>query len=70
MTQLDDGRLLVVEYKGALLTDEPETREKRAIGELWERESGGEGLFLMAEKMIDGKDVRRQLMDKIAARQG
>ena len=65
VAQLDDGRFLVVEYKGALLTDEPETREKRAIGALWERESGSEGLFLMAEKVVDGKDVRRQLIEKI-----
>ena len=55
VARLDDGRLLVVEYKGALLAGEPETREKRTIGALWERQSGGEGLFLMAEKMIDGK---------------
>ena len=65
VAQLDDGRLLVVEYKGALLTNEDETREKRVIGTLWERESGGEGLFLMAEKLVDGKDVRSQLMEKI-----
>lgn len=70
MARLDDGRLLVVEYKGALLADEPDTREKRAIGALWERESGGEGLFLMVEKSIDGRDVRRQLMEKIGALRG
>ena len=70
VARLDDGRLLVVEYKGALLADEPDTREKRAIGALWERESGGEGLFLMAEKSIDGRDVRRQLMEKIGALRG
>ena len=68
VAQLDDGRLLVVEYKGALLTDEPDTREKRAIGALWERESAGEGLFLMAEKVVDGKDVREQLMEKTGVR--
>ena len=45
----------------ALLTNEPETQEKRAIGALWECQSGGEGLFL------DGKDVRRQLIENIAA---
>ena len=67
VARLDDGRLLVVEYKGALLADEPDTREKRAIGALWERESGGEGLFLMAEKSVDGRDVRRQLMEKVGA---
>ena len=66
VARLDDGRLLVVKYKGPLLADEPETREKRAIGALWERESAREGLFLMAEKTVNGKDVRRQLMKKIA----
>ena len=70
VAQLDDGRLLVVEYKGARDADAPDTREKRTIGELWERMSDGQGLFLVAEKAVDGKDVRRQLMDKIAARQG
>ena len=70
VARLDDGRLLVVEYKGAFLTNEPETREKRAIGALWERQSGGEGLFLMAEKMVDGKDVRDQLMEKTEFRRG
>ena len=60
---LDDGRLLVVEYKGAHLAEGPETDEKRTIGELWERESGGRCLFVMAEKTVGGKDVRRQLME-------
>ena len=67
---LDDGRLLVVEYKGAHLAAGPETAEKRTIGALWERESGGRCLFLMAEKNVDGKDVRRQLTEKIGFRYG
>ena len=70
VAQLDDGRLLVVEYKGARDADAPDTREKWTIGELWERMSDGQGLFLVAEKTVDGKDVRRQSMDKVAARQG
>ena len=65
VAQLDDGRLLVVEYKGARDANAPDTREKRTIGELWERMSDGQGLFLVAEKTVDGKDVRRQLMEKI-----
>ena len=64
VAQLDDGRLLVVEYKGARDADAADTREKRAIGELWERKSDGRGLFLIAEKTVDGKDVRSQLMEK------
>ena len=62
---LDDGRLLVVEYKGAHIADTSDTAEKRTIGELWERKSGGKGLFLVAERTVGGKDVRRQLIDKV-----
>ena len=61
---LMDGRLVVVEYKGAQIADGPVTAEKRTIGELWERASGGRCLFVMAEKTVAGKDVRRQLMAK------
>jgi type III restriction enzyme len=64
---LEDGRLLVVEYKGALLADSADTQEKRVIGELWERKSGGKGRFAMVEKELNGKNVRRQLLDKIGA---
>ncbi len=64
---LDDGRLLVVEYKGVHLADGPDTAEKRTIGELRERESGGKCLFVMAEKTVGGKDVRCQLVEKIGA---
>ena len=67
---LNDGRLLVVEYKGAHLAEGPDTAEKRTIGALWERESGGRCLFHMAEKAVDGKDVRRQLMDKTGIQYG
>ena len=67
VARLDDGRLLVVEYKGALLATEPETDEKRVVGALWQRESAGKCLFLMAEKTVAGKDVRGQLTEKVGA---
>ncbi|WP_411032843.1 hypothetical protein [Shinella sp. BYT-45] len=66
VAELTDGRILVVEYKGEHLTDAADTDEKRAIGALWEKASGGKGLFLMAEKQIDGKDVRQQLRQKVS----
>ena len=62
---LNDGRLLVVEYKGAHLAEGADTNEKRTIGTLWERESSGKGLFVVAEKMVAGKDARQQLAEKI-----
>jgi type III restriction enzyme len=45
--KLKEGRYLVVEYKGAHLLDTPDTREKRDLGELWERRSTGLCLFVM-----------------------
>ena len=62
---LNDGRLLVVEYKGAHIAEGSDTNEKRTVGALWERKSNGKGLFVVAEKMVDGKDVRQQLVEKI-----
>ncbi|MCY3668542.1 MAG: DEAD/DEAH box helicase family protein [Gemmatimonadetes bacterium] len=61
---LNDGRLLVVEYKGAHIAETSDTNEKRTIGALWEQKSDGKGLFVVAEQMVDGKDVRQQLLEK------
>lgn len=66
VAELTDGRLLIVEYKGAHLLSDPDTKEKRLIGELWEKRMNGKGLYLMVVKDDDGKDVRAQLMEKIA----
>lgn len=67
MAQLEDGRLLVVEYKGAHIADGPDTAEKRTIGQLWERKSGGKGLFVVVEKTIDGRDMRAQMVEKVGS---
>ncbi len=66
VAQLKDDRLLVAEYKGARDINSDDTREKRTIGELWERRSEGKGLFIVVGKSIDGKDSRAQLAEKIA----
>ena len=65
MTQLDDGRLRVVEYKGAHVADGPDTNEKRTIGRLWENRSNGKGLFIVVEKEVEGRDMRAWMMEKI-----
>ncbi|OHC45166.1 MAG: restriction endonuclease subunit R [Rhodobacteraceae bacterium GWE1_64_9] len=65
VAQMDDGRLLVVEYKGAHIADGADTAEKRTIGELWERNGGGKSLFVVVEKTLDGKDMRTQMIEKI-----
>lgn len=66
IAELNDGRILIVEYKGSHIIDSPDSKEKRNIGELWEEKSKGNGLFIMAEKKDSkGRDTRKQLMDKI-----
>ena len=65
LVSMDDGRLLVLEYKGAHLADGLDTSEKRVIGELWERKSEGKGVFLIAEKSKDGKDTRTQILEQL-----
>ena len=62
---LNDGRFLIVEYKGAHIAEGSDTAEKRTIGAFWEQRSNGQGLFIVVEKNVNGKDMRRQLMEKI-----
>ncbi len=67
VAELEDGRILVVEYKGGHLVGGPDAQEKLNIGQLWEAKSGGKGLFLMTTKVDDKKrDVYRQIEDKIS----
>lgn len=61
VAMLNDGRILVVEYKGKHLIDSADTKEKLAIGKLWESKSAGKGLFLMAEKVKDGLSTAEQI---------
>ncbi len=45
--ELADGCRFVVEYKGAQGADTADTNEKRTVGALWEKASGGKGLFMV-----------------------
>ena len=47
--------------KAADIAEGSDTNEKRTIGDLWEQSSNGKGLFVIAEQMVDGKDMRQQL---------
>ncbi len=66
VAELNDGRVLVVEYKGAHLLDMADTREKAQIGQQWEASSDEKCLFLMAVADDKGQDVAIQLAKKIA----
>ncbi|MBN1125508.1 MAG: DEAD/DEAH box helicase family protein [Sedimentisphaerales bacterium] len=45
--RLTDGRILVVEYKGADRWSNDDSKEKRALGELWSERSKDQCLFIM-----------------------
>jgi type III restriction enzyme len=45
--KLRDGRFLVVEYKGQRDWSTDDSKEKRALGDLWEKRSQGACLFIM-----------------------
>ena len=65
VVMLNDKRILIVEYKGEHLRGADDVKEKALIGELWEKESNGKGLFLTAWKTQDGLNVTNQLKKKV-----
>jgi len=66
--ELNDGRVLVVEYKGEPYITNDDSREKMQVGFQWEKSSGQHCLFLMAEKVDkEGRDVGQQIEHKINA---
>lgn len=63
---LNDGRLLAIEYKGEMLKTTDDTKEKALVGFVWQKQSQGKCLFLMATKKDEkGRDLRTQIEDLI-----
>ncbi len=59
IARLNDGRLLVIEYKGEHLANE-DTKKKELIGKVWAEKSAN--LFLMGwKKDKDGRDISQQI---------
>lgn len=65
IAMLNDGRIMVIEYKGAHLIDNADTKEKSTIGSLWESKSEGKGLFIIVEKNKNGLTMSEQIENKI-----
>jgi len=64
--ELEDGRMLVVEYKGDAYVSNDDSAEKRNVGELWVEASKGKCLFIMAvEQDGQGRDVRQQILSVV-----
>jgi type III restriction enzyme len=65
IAMLTDGRILVIEYKGADRATNDDTKEKTNIGEIWAKLSKGKALFLLATITKGGKSLAEQIKDKI-----
>jgi len=71
VAKLKDGRVLVVEYKGQQHAEEQETkdtREKRIIGEQWQKVSNGKGVFVLATmKKGDVSALKEQIRSALTS---
>ena len=66
VVELNDGRRLVVEYKGGDRFSNEDSQEKRNVGELWARRSGGRALYVMVQKVDEkGRGMREQILAAI-----
>jgi len=64
VAELTDGRILIVEYKGAHLVTGDDAREKQTIGSVWAAASSGRCCFVMvtAPAAAGGQSVADQLV--------
>lgn len=68
VARLKDGRIFVIEYKGADRYGTPANEKRRAVGELWARKNPN-GIYLMARLVDDEKnDLDQQLVHAIASK--
>ena len=63
VAELSNGKILVVEYKGAHLL--AGYKLKGQIGELWERRSGGKNFFVTVSKVSGKPGISEQIQSKI-----
>lgn len=67
VARLADGRLFVVECKGADRYTNDDSREKRDIGTVWAAAGGGQCVFVMAtHPSVAGKSVGAQFAGCVA----
>ncbi len=61
VAELRDGRVAVLEFKGAHLLNDPYEIEKRQVGERWATASGGRAVFAWLTQSRDGLGTEAQL---------
>lgn len=65
VAELEDGRTLVVEYKGQHIKNDPKEIKKVQVGKLWQTVSKGRGVFVQVEVEVDGLNMREQITKAI-----
>ncbi|MEY8201316.1 MAG: DEAD/DEAH box helicase family protein [Colwellia sp.] len=66
IAELNDGRIIIIEYKGEAYKTNDDSAEKRLVGDLWAKHSEGNCLFLMAVKKDErGQGVHQQILNAI-----
>ena len=61
VSELMDGRLLVVEYKGEQIRGMAKEIEKAQVGKVWAERSGGRCLFAFVYLQDGGRNMAQQL---------
>ena len=61
MAELVDGRVALLEYKGAHLLNDPYEIEKSQVGALWAQTSAGRAVFGWLTKQQGGRTLAQQL---------
>jgi type III restriction enzyme len=61
VAELSDGRLIVIEYKGAQIASMPKEIEKGEVGRLWAARSNGRCLFALVLREREGLGVAQQI---------
>ena len=65
VVQLENRRLLAVEYMFARFAEGSDLPEKQADGEMWERDSAETGLPVLAERPCSEKGMRAQPFGRV-----
>jgi type III restriction enzyme len=66
VAELQDGRVALLEFKGAHLLSDPYEIEKSQVGALWARTSGGRAVFGWLTMAQSGKNLAQQLDEVLA----
>ena len=62
LIELNNGAIVLIEYKGEPYKSNDDSREKNMVGEQWAKSSNGKRLYLMAVSKDDcGRDVKQQI---------